>query len=343
MSVDLTGGISLERERMFASRPEGEGIRDAVNVWIEESNAAFAMRIGVEAVSDEWNRHQVWLDIAFSDGRVLLVREHFASHSPIDADGQPTVLGSGPLRFRCVEPFGKWSVSFDGQALETTATDLIQGSLPPDLSSRPVSFEIDMEMAAPPWQPGSLVKEAGDALEGEQGEFMSPRYEQLFRTKGTMRIADQRLDFTGNGLRIRRQGFRKFEGFWGHCWQSALFPSGKAFGCNIYPPREDGASNYNEGFVFTGDGGLQPAQVVEAPWLRRLTASGDDVTVVLRTPDGRILTIEGETFVNTRSLGDKVLPADFPIVQQAHARYRWDGEATVGMVERSTLPSQMEG
>src|ERR1044071_9022906 len=99
MAVDLSGGISRVRELVFAERPEGEGIRDAVNVWIEEANAAFAMRIGVEAVSDEWDNHQVWLDIAFADGRVLIVREHFATLSPIGPDGQPTILGSGPLRF----------------------------------------------------------------------------------------------------------------------------------------------------------------------------------------------------------------------------------------------------
>jgi hypothetical protein len=341
MAVDLSGGISRDRELVFAERPQGEGIRDAVNVWIEETNAAFAMRIGVEAVTEEWDSHQVWLDIAFASGRVLLVREHFPSHSPIGPDGQPTILGSGPLRFRCVEPFQKWTASFDGLALETTATDLIKGSLAPDLPLRKVTFEIAMEMAAPPWQPGSLVKEAGQALQGEQGEFMSPRYEQLFRAKGTMRIEAEQFDFSANGLRIRRQGFRKFEGFWGHAWQSALFPSGKAFGCNIYPPR-DGVANYNEGFIFSGDNTLKPVQVVKAPWLSRLVASGDDVTVVLQAADGETITIAGETFINTRSLGDKVLPADFPIVQQAHARYTWDGEETVGMVERSSQPSKMQ-
>lgn len=341
MAVDLSGGISRDRELVFAERPQGEGIRDAVNVWIEESNAAFAMRIGVEAVSDLWDTHQVWLDIAFASGRVLVVRDHFATLSPIGPEGQPTVLGSGPLRFRCVEPFRTWTASFDGEAIETTATDLISGSLAPDLPRCSVTFEVEMEMAAPPWQPGSLVKEAGQALQGEQGEFMSPRYEQLFRATGRMRIAGDPFDFTGNGLRIRRQGFRKFEGFWGHAWQSALFPSGKAFGCNIYPPRE-GVANYNEGFIFSGDGTLKPVQVVKAPWLTRLVTSGDGVTVVLQAADGETITIEGETFINTRSLGAKELPADFPIVQQAHARYSWDGETTVGMVERSSPPSKMQ-
>lgn len=63
-----------------------------------------------------------------------------------------------------------------------------------------------------------------------------PRYEQLFRATGSMEVAGRRQDFSGSELRIRRQGVRRLEGFWGHCWQSALFGSGRAFGYIAYPP-----------------------------------------------------------------------------------------------------------
>jgi hypothetical protein len=29
-------------------------VRDACNIWLEEENAAFAMRIGVEALAEHW-------------------------------------------------------------------------------------------------------------------------------------------------------------------------------------------------------------------------------------------------------------------------------------------------
>jgi hypothetical protein len=155
-----------------------------------------------------------------------------------------------------------------------------------------------------------------------------------------MRVGDERFEVNGNGLRIRRQGLRKFEGFWGHCWQSALFPSGRAFGYNTYPPRPGGKPSYNEGYIFDGDGKLKPARAVQIPWMTRLVPSGDSVPFVLETEEG-LVSIEGETFVNTRSRGSAILPPDFPIVQQAHARYRWNGEETCGMVERSSPPSKM--
>jgi hypothetical protein len=148
----------------------------------------------------------------------------------------------------------------------------------------------------------------------------------------------------GSGLRIRRQGVRKLAGFWGHTWQSAVFPSGKAFGYIAYPPRPDGQPTFNEGYLFTGDGPLIPARVIEAPWLTRLQALGEDVSLVLETADGATR-IEGETVFSTHDIHHnddmysmhalkKEMPS-FPALQQAGVRYRWDGEETYGMLERS--------
>ncbi len=66
--------------------------------------------------------------------------------------------------------------------------------------------------------------------------------------------------------------------------------------------------------------------------------------MVLETAD-RTVRIEGETFVSTHDITDpSEIPADqlaklanwtFPALQQAGVRYRWDGEETYGMLERS--------
>ncbi|WP_206046859.1 hypothetical protein [Mangrovimicrobium sediminis] len=337
--VDLSGGIDPQREFVLAEAPTTPGIRDAVNVWIEEQNGDFAMRLGVEALAEEWDKQLVWLDIAFADGRVYCLRdENGPTHPAIDKDGRPTIRGSAGARFQCVEPFQRWDASFNGPVPRTTAQVLADGVWEDDEPTESVSFDIQMHMAVPPWQPGTLSTAASAAFEGEQGEFISPRYEQLFRCAGNLVIDGKSREFSGNGLRIRRQGLRKFEGFWGHCWQSAVFPSGKAFGFNTFPPREDGEPSYNEGYVFDGSGVLRPARAVHIPWMDALNTRGDNVSCVLETADGEVR-IEGETFINTRSRHRGQLPADFPIVQQAHARYRWDGEETVGMVERSSRPS----
>jgi hypothetical protein len=166
-----------------------------------------------------------------------------------------------------------------------------------------------------------------------------------------VRVAGREHSFTGSGLRIRRQGVRRLEGFWGHCWQSALFPSGRAFGYIAYPPRPDGRPTFNEGYVFDGGGDLVPARVIEAPWLRRPQPPGEDVSVVLETAYGTER-IAGETVVSTHDVTEpgevppeqlaKLANWTFPALQQAGARYRWNGEETIGMLERSNPMDKIE-
>lgn len=340
----LSGGISAEREYAVAEQPD-EGIRDAVNVWLEEENGLFAMRLGVEAVGAHWDSHEMWLDIAFADGRLYSQRGKFTPHSAYNAEGKPTIRGTGPLRFECIEPFTRWDVSFSGDVALTSAQEILEN---PDFEERvwkSIGFTSTMTMAAIPWEPGTILPEAAEALGGKQGDYMSPRYEQLFRAEGELTIEGDTMPFKANGLRIRRTGYRAFAGFWGHCWQSAIFPSGRAFGFNVYPPREGEAPSYCEGWVIEEDGTRVGARPVGIPWLRTLVTGGEDVSCTLETVDGRIIEISGTTFANTRSRGGLILPPDWPkdwpIVQQSHATYTWNGEQTTGMVERSSKPSVM--
>ncbi|MDT7757425.1 MAG: hypothetical protein QOH27_3323, partial [Mycobacterium sp.] len=105
-----------------------------------------------------------------------------------------------------------------------------------------------------------------------------------------------------------------------------------------------------EGYLFSGDGALIPARVVEAPWLRRLQPLGEDVSLVLETADGTVR-IAGETVLSTHDITDpselsdemRVLTANwsFPALQQAGVRYTWDGEQSIGMLERSIPKDQL--
>ncbi|BFM07910.1 hypothetical protein [Halioxenophilus aromaticivorans] len=337
-TVDLSGGIDPSREWVLAEKPSNPQMRDAVNVWIEEQSGKFALRIGVEALGKSWDKQLVWLDVAFADGTVYSLRdENGPTHAALDAQGLASIRGSGPAQFQCLEAFKKWRVSFNGPVPKTTASNLLHNKKIEQPTAE-INITVDMEMAAPPWAPGSMLAKDNTVLQGEQADFISPRYEQLFRCAGALTIDGKPQPFSGNGLRIRRQGVRKFEGFWGHCWQSAVFPSGKAFGFNVFPPRDDGQPSYNEGYIFTGSGGLQPATAVVIPWLRELTTGGDNVSFELTTNNGQV-SVSGTTFINTRSMHAGLVPDDFPIVQQAHAHYTWEGESTVGMVERSSVPA----
>lgn len=345
MAIDLSGGIDPEDEYVCAERPDNPEMRDSVSFWVFDDRGDVGLpRIGIEAVAANWETHGVQANVAFPDGRVFRLRQDAAAWPAVGPEGRPTVLGAGPLGFRCLEPFRNWVMTFEGSMVQTSSFDLVLGKKGGSLVD--IEFEVEATMAAPPWVQGTLLDEAGAKLKTSvEGDLMGgSRYEQLFRASGSVRVEREQHTFTGTGLRIRRQGVRRLAGFWGHCWQSALFSSGRAFGYIAYPPRPDGEPTFNEGYVFSGDGGLITARVVEAPWLTKLQALGQDVPLVLETSRGTIR-IEGETIVSTFDLRHdddtaaikalkQEMPA-FPALQQAGVRYRWDGEETIGMLERS--------
>ncbi|GAB07870.1 hypothetical protein GII30_21295 [Gordonia amarae] len=358
MSIDLTGGLHPTREHVFAERPENPEMRDSVSFWVVDDSGAVGLpRIGVEAVSSNWEDHDIQVNVTYPDGRIYRLRSTEPAVPPIGPEGKPTVLGSGGLAFRCVDEFDTWTMTYDGKATAVTAQGLIDGDTDGPLVD--VSFHVDAKMAVPPWIQGTMGKNAvpesknnGIEDDGINALMGGPRYEQLFLATGRIAVdGEPAHEFTGRGLRIRRQGVRKLAGFWGHCWQSAVFPSGKAFGYIAYPPRDDGQESYAEGYVFTGDGDLIPAEIVRAPWLTRLVPAGDDASLELRTADGTIR-IDGEVLFGAHDVHHKdktfstaALKAEmpeFPVVHQAGVRYRWDGEEAVGMMERSNPPSKIE-
>jgi hypothetical protein len=349
MAIDFTGGLTDDREYVFAEQPSDPEMRESVNTWVWDQGTEFGMpRIGVEAVADQWDTHDIQFNLAFADGRVLNMFGAGKVHPPLGVDGKARILGAGPIEFELVKPFEHWKAHIAGDATVTSIDAQIAGAPPGSGTGErvPVELEYDIRSAAPPWESGSLLEEAGRVLATqEEGDLMGgPRFEQLFRTTGTLRVGDVEYALDGGGLRIRRAGIRRLATFRGHVWQSTVFPSGRAFGVCLYPPRTDGKPTFNEGFLFEGDGALIPARAIDAPWLRDLQPKGQDTTLTLETEDGRTETIRGTTVLSTcmvmnaTSAGNDGAGrgmADFRL-QQAVCEYVWDGERATGMIERSS-------
>ena len=339
MGTDLTGGMSAEREFVFATKPDDPEMRESVNAWIWDNAMKVGMpRVGVEAVADQWDKHDVQINISLSDGRVLNTFAGGDKHDPLGADGKPRILGAGPLSFELIEPFKHWRARIDGTAVETSTQAQIDGWMPGASGGDevPVELELDIKSVAPPWEVGSLREEAGYVIANqEEGDLMGgPRFEQLFRATGRLRLGDDVYEIDGGGNRIRRTGVRRLAAFRGHVWQASVFPSGRAFGVLTYPERTDGKATLNEAFLFEGEGDLIPALVVEAPWLQDLEAKGQDVSVVIEAEDGTTHVIKGQTALSTFMVMGPDVGGGFHL-QQAIVEYTLDGETAPGMIERS--------
>lgn len=326
---------------MTPTRPDDPELRESISFWtVDETGQIGLPRVGIEAVGANWQAHGVQVCAALVDGRVFRRRSDEPSLSPIGPNGLPTVLGAGPLAFHCVEPFRRWTMKFDGTAVQTSTAALIEGDMDGPLVD--IAIEVDAIMAVPPW-----ISAPTDHTE----DGSTPRFEQLYRMTGLLRVGTEEHRISGTGLRIRRRSVRRLAAFRGHCWQSALFPSGRAFGSRKYPPHPDGSPNYNNAFIFDGDGELVPAKVVDAPWLRKLQARDEDVPVVLESARG-LHRIEGKTVFSSfdvqhrnEGFSQKQLMderPDFPALHQASVLYSWEGEETYGMIERSSPLDQIE-
>jgi prepilin-type processing-associated H-X9-DG protein len=337
MTTDLTGGLSDELEYVFGAQPEDPEMRESVNAWIWDQRAGVGLpRIGIEAVADQWNTHDVQVNVAFADGRVFNLYEQGPVHDPFGSDGRPRVLGAGPVTFELIEAFGHLKLRVAGEAMATSASAQIGGALRGEGTPVPIEIEVDLRPAAPPWMNGALLEEAKRVLDTqEEGDLMGHpwRFEQLCRATGRLRVAGEHFEIDGGANRIRRQSIRRLAKLRGHAWQAALFPSGRGFGYIAYPIRADGKETYNEGYVFEGSGVLIPARVARAPWLQRLVPKDEAVSCVLETAHGSVM-IEGLTALSTFTVMPPEVGGGLHL-QQAIARYTWDGEESVGMLERS--------
>lgn len=340
--ADLTGGLPLDADFMLATPPPPpfDWVREGTSFWLFEETGAFAMpRIGVEAEPHTWDQRRYAANFAFADGRVLQAQGVGPLADPFDEQGRAAVLGGGPLMFECLEPFRKWRAVFDGEVVDTHVGAQIAQTVDPDRKTR-LRYAVEVEMVVPPNIQDNSPANFFTWGKGKQRDAVSVglglRFEQMMRGHGELEVDGQRRDFKVVGSRIKRRSVRT-DGLFlrGHCWQAAVFPDGRAFGYEARPPHDDGHEPWNEAFIYQ-DGRMYPAKAVKPPWLNRIVERGDDVSIELQSELGTTR-IEGATELSTFRIANRDIWG--LNLQQSGARYRWDGQEALGMIERS-MPSK---
>ena len=346
---DVTGGLDPEVDFMLPAPPRDADTRDSCSMWISDETGLIGLpRMCIETMGSDWDNRGVQANIAFPDGRVLVGHGGFAPAPPKIINGKTVTLNAGPLTFEVKEPLRRWLMTFDGLARETTVLRQMRGEQ--EGAPKHVRIDIDATMAAPPWVNGEKATKIGDLATAKAvGAVGGHRHEQLFRCNGCVAIEGERqITFAGTGLRIRRYGARDTGQalglFPGHVWQSAVFPSGRAFGVLAFPPRRDGTPAYSEAFLFD-DGRMIYGVVLEAAWMKTLIPHGGAVDAVIETEAGERVRIGGRTHDTTfvprggSMWGDWAIHGKREIrtlpIHQGGALYSWDGEQAYGMIERS--------
>jgi hypothetical protein len=257
----------------------------------------------------------------------------------------PAQRPAGPvLSFRCIEPFQRWTVEFDGMLVHSSNTEMLSGRLRDGVKQR-VSFSLDTRALVPAWD-NHLTAASGDkATRGSMAgqSWASEHYQQLYQVEGTLQLGTETYTINTTGVRDHSRGQRGHASHqWGgHNLWTAVFPSGKAFGMQrMWSPQKQ--LNLNVGFVYL-HGEFHFADVISAPdFLEQQTTGGDALQLVLRSPLGehRITGVTTHTFwANLErpyglSMGSDP-QAGFGTFAPGFAHWEWDGEAAIGFAERS--------
>ena len=274
MAVDLTGGLTDDREFVFAAQPDDPEMRESVNAWIWDRGTDVGMpRIGVEAVADQWDTHDIQLNIALPPTDGCSTRSQPGkAHDPIGGDGKPR----GPRRRAAVVRAGRAVPALADAARRARVRERptpirSRASCPTASPTVPVEIEIDLVGAVPPWENGAML------ARGEAGARRAGRGRADGRA--ALRAAVARDGHRPGRRRRARDRRRRVCGSAGRASagsaRSAATPgsrrcsrAGAAFGYIVYPPRDDGHPTYNEGYLFEGDGELIPRGSSTRPWLR---------------------------------------------------------------------------
>ncbi|MBU6265915.1 MAG: hypothetical protein KGN34_00150 [Sphingomonadales bacterium] len=339
----LANGLPIDADLMLDAPPAApfDWVREGTSLWFFEENGDFAIpRIGVEAEPWSWDNRRFSANFAFADGRVLQDDGLGPMPPVIDASGRAAVMGGGPMTFRCIEPFCRWHVTFDGEMVSTHVDNQIANTVDRDRRTR-LRYELELEMVVP-----ANVQDISPAKfatwgKGKRRDAVSVglgwRFEQCLRGTGELWVDGTHRSFRGQGSRVKRRSIRT-DGLFlrGHVWQCAVFPDGRAFGFEVRPVHDDGFEPWNEGFVYQ-DGMMHHATVHWPKWLGEVIARGEDVSFELHSDLG-VTRITGTTGLSTfRVSSTKLFGLN---LQQGGVLYEWDGQRAWGMIERS-MPTEL--
>jgi len=341
-AVDWSGGLDASSEFPVVDPPDVPDFGENHAFWLFGDAGHFVAHFHIETIPGVPGSRRELGEIVLKGDRVLL----FQGEGP--GTHANTVCGAN-IRFRCEEPFVRWTGSFRATARDTSAKELASGPVTDGPRAR-VDLSFDARMAAPPWQQGSVSKDASSHMKKDAGRWVGGfRYEQLFRARVSLCVDGETQHCDATGLRTHRCGPRNVGTMLGHSWQTAVFPSGRAFGAMRYPARE-GAPTFSEAFLFQ-EGRRLPARILESPWLVGLQSREEPFSIVLESEIGTTR-IDAETIGSVfHTLAGSGLDLAWIrrgvhrggdlVLAQAGARYTWDGETTHGLLERSGPVSKL--
>jgi hypothetical protein len=333
---DLSSGLSPEKEKVILTAPTEPFWSENLLFAPYDPTTGIGMWLHLGTVPTEW---------AFWEDRVLLtlpgdqgVLTMWAYHRT-PSEQKP---GGANLFFRCIEPFRRWKVTFDGFA-QHVSNEAMQGGLAPAEGRRKrLAIDLDIECAAPVWDAEASANSGEGRGDMTKQGWAKEHYEQMYRAAGSVRVDQETWPFDGIGWRDHSRGPRGGGAgtpWGGHVIAGGLWPSGRSVIFSRYWT-PDGAISLEGANVTEPDGTAHSAQVVDAPRLTELVLKGEKLKTKLRYANGQVdLTLTCEQSIwtsmpNQLAVGVDLSGAGLMYVLN-YGPCEWDGEIGHMYIERS--------
>jgi hypothetical protein len=266
--------MNPDKEQVLAIAP-------SIPFWSE--NLLFAMYdvgrdiglwLHLGTVPNDWTmwEDRVFISLPGDEGTLAMWAYH---RSP--AERRP---GGPNLAFKCIEPFKRWKITFDGFA-QHVSNHAMQNGLAGGARQR-VVLDLDIVCATPVWDAHSHEDGRGKGGMATQS-WAKEHYEQMYRATGTAHFGEESHDIRAVGWRDHSRGPRGGTGgdpWGGHVIAGGLFPSGRGFIFSSYW-KPDGKVNLQGGCLIEPDGTAHVAELVKFPRLLDLQLSGEILPVQL--------------------------------------------------------------
>lgn len=335
MDTDFSSGLPAEEESIVAIEPAEPFWTENLLFALYDPSADIGAWLHLGSVPNDFGmwEDRVFLCLPRDQGMLSMWAYYRTSqeHKPAGAN----------LAFRCIEPFRRWKVSFDGFALHTTDIDM-QAGLAPDGIRKRLCIELDIEAATPVWDARTCTTSESGKGRMDTQSWAKQHYEQLYRATGFVRVENEEFPFNGTGWRDHSRGPREGgtgDPWGGHVIAGCLFPSGRAFMFSRYY-KPDGVINLEGGCVYDKDGSFQHVEVATAPRLTQLQMKDEVLPIDLRWEGGEInLTMTTKrsiwTSMQKRLAVGKDLEGPGLMYVLNFGPCEWDGETGYVYLERS--------
>ncbi|MGE0384186.1 MAG: 6-phosphofructokinase [Gammaproteobacteria bacterium] len=279
---DLSSGLAPGKEAVVAVEPTEPYWTENLLFALYDPKADIGFWLHLGSMPNDWG---MWEDRVLgclpTEGTLTM----WAYHRP-----QQAMKPAGAnLSFRCIEPFRRWRVDFDGYA-QYVSDIAMQAGMAPDGLRRRLVIELDIDCATPVWDAHAAATSALGKGGMHSQNWAKEHYEQLYRARGRVLVDGEEIPFDGTGWRDHSRGPRggpSGDPWGGHVIAGCLYPSGKAWIFSRYW-KPDGTINLEGGCVVDGEGRFHFAEVVTAPRLSRLRMSGERLPIGLRWPGGAL-------------------------------------------------------